>query len=62
MLPGQDGPAALSISGLRTAAGRPGFPAPLDKPNGQPYGRTEAKLYDLTELIYWREGVLELAG
>lgn len=62
MLPGQDGPAALSISGLRTAAGRPGFPAPLAKPDGQPYGRTEAKLYDLDELIYWRAGVLELAN
>lgn len=62
MLPGQDGPTALSISGLRTAAGRPGFPEPLAKPDGQPYGRTEAKLYDLDELVYWRAGVLELAG
>lgn len=61
MLPGQDGPAALSISGLRTAAGRPGFPAPLNKPDGQPYGRTEARLYDLAELVYWRESVLQLA-
>lgn len=62
MLPGQDGPAALSMSGLRTAAGRAGFPAPLAKPDGQPYARTEARLYDLAELVSWREGVLELAG
>jgi hypothetical protein len=61
MLPGQDGPAALSMSGLRTAAGRPGFPPALDKPDGQPYGRTEARLYDLDALVSWRESVLELA-
>lgn len=62
MLPGQDGPAALSMAGLRTAAGRPGFPEPLAKPDGRPYGRTEARLYDLASLVSWREGVLELAG
>jgi hypothetical protein len=53
MLPGQDGPRALSMSGLRTAAGRPGFPVPLDKPDGTPYGKTEAKLYDLDTLVQW---------
>jgi hypothetical protein len=62
MLPGQDGPAALSLAGLRTAAGRDGFPAPLAKPDGSEYGRTEARLYDLDELINWRRGVRELAG
>lgn len=60
MLPGQDGPRALSMAGLRTAAGRPGFPAPLDKPDGQPYARTEARLYDLAGLMSWREEVLQL--
>jgi hypothetical protein len=59
-LPGQDGPRALSLDGLRTAARRPGFPAPLAKPDGQPYGRTEAKLYDLDSLLAWRMDVLEL--
>lgn len=62
MLPGQDGPAALSLAGLRTAAGREGFPAPLAKPDGSEYGRTEARLYDLNALVSWREGALELAG
>jgi hypothetical protein len=62
MLPGQSGPAALSMSGLRKAAGRPGFPAPLAKPDGQDYGRTEARLYDLASLVSWREGCRELAG
>lgn len=56
LLPGQDGPAALSLAGLRDAAGRgKGFPAPLDKPDGKPYARTEARLYALDELIEWRE-------
>lgn len=50
-LPGQDGPRALSLEGLRTASKRPGFPAAV----GQ-QGR--AKLYDLDELVEWREGVL----
>jgi hypothetical protein len=54
MLPGQDGPQALSLEGLRTAAKRPGFPEPLAKPDGQPYGRTEARLYDLGQLQEWQ--------
>jgi hypothetical protein len=54
MLPGQDGPAALSLEGLRTAAKRPGFPDPLAKPDGQEYGRTEARLYDLGQLQEWQ--------
>jgi len=53
MLPGQDGPAALSLEGFRTAAKRPGFPEPLAKPGGQEYGRTEARLYDLGQLTEW---------
>jgi hypothetical protein len=57
-LPGQDGPRALSMDGLRTAARRPGFPAPLAKPDGSEYGQTEARLYDLAELVDWRERVL----
>lgn len=61
-LPGQDGPARLTLDGLRTAAGRPGFPRPLAKPDGQPYGRTEARLYDLDSLVAWRSGVLELTN
>lgn len=52
-LPGQEGPAALSLAGLRTASQRAGFPPPLDKPDGQPYGRTEAKLWDLDTLVQW---------
>lgn len=60
MLPGQEGPSRLSLDGLRTASRRPGFPAPLAKPGGQPYAPTEAKLYDLAELIEWRESVLQL--
>lgn len=60
-LPGQDGPDALSLAGLRTASNRPGFPAPLAKPDGQEYGRTEAKLYDLAELVSWREMARQLA-
>lgn len=62
MLPGQSGPAALSIAALRKAAGRPGFPAPLDKPDGAPYGQTEARLYDLASLVSWREDCRELAS
>lgn len=59
-LPGQDGPDALSLAGLRTASNRPGFPSPLAKPDGQEYGRTEAKLYDLAELVAWREMAKQL--
>lgn len=58
MLPGQDTPDALSMSGLRTAAGRPGFPRVLDKPDGTPYAKTEARLYDLASVIEWREALL----
>jgi hypothetical protein len=61
-LPGQDGPAKLTLEGLRSAAGRDGFPRPLAKPDGTPYRPTEARLYDLDELIRWRQGVRELAG
>lgn len=53
-LPGQDGPRALSLEGLRTASKRPGFPAPLAKPDGTSYGASEARLYDLDELVAWR--------
>jgi hypothetical protein len=60
MLPGQDGPRALSMAGLRTASGRQGFPAPLAKPDGQEYGRTEPKLYDLASLMDWRAEALQL--
>lgn len=57
-LPGQDGPAAITLDTLRWHAGRPGFPMPLAKEGG--YGRTEAKLYDLAELVSWRASVKEL--
>jgi len=57
-LPGQDGPAALTLSGLRRAANRPGFPEPLPKLDGTEYGKTESRLYDMAELVDWREGVL----
>lgn len=53
-LPGQDGPAAISEVAIRKAAQRPGFPAPLAKPDGQPYGRREARLYDLGQLEEWQ--------
>ncbi len=58
-LPGQDGPAALTLDGLRTAARREGFPEPLPKADGSAYARTETRLYDLGQLIYWREGHLD---
>ena len=54
LLPGQDGPAAITLEGLRTAAKRPGFPEPLAKPDGQPYGRTEARLFDPDQLTDWQ--------
>jgi hypothetical protein len=59
MLPGQDGPDSITLEGLRTAARRGGaFPDPLPKPGGGEYGRTEARLYDLDELVGWRSRVL----
>lgn len=57
ILPGQDGPRALSLEGLRTASKRPGFPMPLAKDDGGEYGRTESRLYSLDELVDWRESV-----
>lgn len=50
-LPGQDGPRALSLDGLRTASKRPGFPEPVAT-----MGR--ANLYVLADLIDWRASVL----
>lgn len=52
-LPGQDGPEAISRAALLKAASRPGFPEPLAKPDGQPYGQREARLYDLGQLTEW---------
>lgn len=60
MLPGQDGPMAIGLGRLRRASTEPGFPEPIEKPDGTPYGRTEARLYDLSALIHWREGVYAL--
>jgi hypothetical protein len=57
-LPGQDGPAAMSMAALRRASGRPGFPAPMAKPDGGQYAATEARLYRLDDLIAWRERAL----
>lgn len=57
MLPGQDGPMAITLATLRRAAAKSaGFPEPLDKEGG--YGATEARLYDLGALVHWREHVL----
>jgi hypothetical protein len=54
LLPGQAGPEALSESALRKASTRDkSFPVPLAKPDGQPYGRTEARIYDLGQLTEW---------
>jgi hypothetical protein len=53
LLPGQAGPEAITEAAIRRAARRPGFPEPLAKPDGQPYGRTEARLYDLGQLTEW---------
>ncbi len=56
MLPGQEGPSAITLATLRRAATKSaGFPEPLAKEGG--YGPTEAKLYDLGALTYWREHV-----
>jgi hypothetical protein len=60
LLPGQDGPASISLNGLRTAAGRAGFPEPLAKPDGKEYGKREARLYDLAELVEWQEARLSI--
>ena len=58
LLPGQDGPEAISEAALRRASTRAGFPEPLPKPDGQPYGQREARLYDLGQLTEWREAKL----
>lgn len=58
-LPGQDGPMAITLATLRQAAHRDDtFPVPLDKEDGQPYGQTEARRYDLDALVQWREAIL----
>lgn len=54
LLPGQDGPAVVTLEAIRKAAQRPGFPEPLAKPDGQPYGAREARLYDLGQLVEWQ--------
>lgn len=55
-LPGQDGPMAITLATLRRAASKSaGFPEPLPKDGG--YAATEARLYDLSALIHWREHV-----
>lgn len=46
-LPGQDGPDALSLDGLRKAAQRPGFPPAVGQDG-------VAKLYDVEHVIHWR--------
>jgi hypothetical protein len=51
MLPGQDTPDRLSLEGLRTAAKRPGFPAPVDT-EGRAY------LYLASDVQAWRERTL----
>jgi hypothetical protein len=50
-LPGQDGPMAITLEGLRTASKRPGFPAAIGQDG-------LAKLYDVASVIEWREMVL----
>lgn len=50
-LPGQDGPMAMSIDGLRKASQRPGFPVAIGQDG-------VAKLYDLASVIEWREMAL----
>lgn len=46
-LPGQDGPMAISLAGLQTAAKRPGFPVAIGQ-EGRAY------LYDLDEVVRWQ--------
>jgi len=44
----------LTLDSLRAAGQRDAtFPEPLAKPNGQPYGQTEARLYDMSALVHW---------
>ena len=62
LLPGQDGPAAISETALRRASTRAGFPEPLPKPDGQPYGQREARLYDLGQLTEWAEARMASRG
>jgi hypothetical protein len=50
-LPGQDGPDALSLEGLRSASKRPGFPPAIGRDG-------VAKLYDVEHVIAWREQAL----
>jgi hypothetical protein len=50
-LPGQDGPMAMSIDGLRKASQRPGFPLAIGQDG-------VAKLYDVASVIEWREMAL----
>lgn len=50
-LPGQDGPMAMSIDGLRKASQRPGFPMAIGQEG-------VANLYDLASVIEWREMAL----
>ncbi len=50
-LPGQDGPVAITLEGLRTASKRPGFPVAIGQDG-------VAKLYDVASVIEWREMVL----
>lgn len=50
-LPGQDGPQAISLDGLRKASQRPGFPPAIGQDG-------VAKLYDVASVIEWREMAL----
>jgi hypothetical protein len=61
LLPGQDGPAAITDAAIRRAAQRAGFPEALPKLDGSPYGAREARLYDLADLVEWQECRLAMA-
>jgi hypothetical protein len=52
-LPGQDGPDALSLEGLRSASKRPGFPPAVGQDG-------VAKLYDVEHVMAWRAESLGL--
>lgn len=53
-LSGQAGPKAISLANLRKLANRDlAFPEPLAKADGQPYGQTEAKIYDMSALVHY---------